>query len=102
MASDHGNLPTLVPLVAYSTGLLLGRFLVDIVADLIGAHPSEEDRMSTAGIEVPPLPEGRLETEEEYAERIRAAIRRGDEAYRQGRVWTHEAAMRRLARWLGD
>lgn len=91
-----------VPQVAYSAGLLLGRLLVDIVADLLGPPGPQGNRMSTAGIEVPPLPEGRLETEEEYAERIRAAIRRGDEAYRQGRVWTHEAAMRRLARWLGD
>lgn len=43
-----------------------------------------------------------LETDEEYAERIRAAIRRGDEAYRQGRVLTHEQAMRRLAGLLGE
>ena len=91
-----------MPLVAYSTGLLLGRFLVDIVADLIGAYSREGNGMSTVGIAVPPLPRGRPETEEEYAERIRAAIRRGIKAAEEGRVWTHEAAMRRLARWLGD
>ncbi|HEV3052777.1 MAG TPA: hypothetical protein VGX50_20855 [Longimicrobium sp.] len=91
-----------VPPVAYSTGLLLGRFLVDIVADLLGASQTQGNRMSTAGIEVPLLPEGRLETEEEYAERIRAAIRRGIKAAEEGRVLTHEQAMRRLARWLGD
>lgn len=100
--SDDGNLPTFVPQLAYSTGLILGRFLVDIIADLVGAHSREGDRMSTVGIAVPPLPKGRPETEEEYAERIRSAIRRGDEAYRQGRVLTHEQAMRRLAPWLGD
>lgn len=57
--------------------------------------------MSTAEIEIPPPPR-QPETEEEYAERIRNAIRRGDEAYREGRVLTHEQAMRRLARWLGN
>lgn len=100
--SENEKSPTFALLVAYSTGLLLGLFLVDIVAHRIAAHPRKGNRMSTAGVEVPPLPTGRMETEEEYAERIRNAIRRGDEAYRQGRVWTHEAAMRRLARWLGD
>lgn len=41
--SDH-----FAPSVAYSTGLILGLFLVDIVAHLIGAHPREGNRMSTA------------------------------------------------------
>ena len=91
-----------VPLVAYSTGLILGRLLVDIVADLICDYSRRGNRMSTVGIAVPPLPKGQPESEEEYAERIRAAIRRGDEAYREGRVLTHEQAMRRLARWLGN
>lgn len=36
-----------VPLLAYSTGLLAGQFLVDIVAHLIGVHPREGNRMST-------------------------------------------------------
>lgn len=49
-----------------------------------------------------PLRTGRPETEEEYPERIRNAIRRGIEAAEEGRVWTHEDAMRRLAPWLGD
>jgi hypothetical protein len=95
--SDH-----FVPRVAYSTGLLLGRVLVEIIGALMGAHPRKGNRMSTTENDVPPLPLRRGETDEEYAERIRAAIRRGDEAYRQGRVLTHEQAMRRLARWLGN
>lgn len=95
--SDH-----FVPRVAYSTGLLLGRFLVEIIVDLIDPHSRKGNGMSTTEIEVPKLPSRHPETEEEYAERIRAAIRRGDEAYEQGRVLTHEQAMRRLARWLGD
>lgn len=41
--SDH-----FVPRVAYSTGLLLGRFLVEIVADVIGARSRKGNRMSTA------------------------------------------------------
>ena len=45
--SDH-----FVPLLAYSTGLLAGRLLVDIVAHLIGAHPGEGNRMSTAKADV--------------------------------------------------
>ena len=45
--SDH-----FVPLVAYSTGLILGLFLVDIVADRIGARPAKENRMSTAKADV--------------------------------------------------
>lgn len=45
--SDH-----FVPRVAYSTGLLLGRVLVEIVADLIGAHPRKGNRMSTAKADV--------------------------------------------------
>jgi hypothetical protein len=45
--SDH-----FVPSVAYSTGLLAGRFLVDIVAHLIGAHPGEGNGMSTAKADV--------------------------------------------------
>ncbi|HEU0298810.1 MAG TPA: hypothetical protein VFR37_05130 [Longimicrobium sp.] len=38
--------------MAYSTGLLLGRVLVEIVADLIGAHPRKGNRMSTAKADV--------------------------------------------------
>lgn len=45
--SDH-----FVPRVAYSTGLLLGRVLVEIIADLIGAHPRKGNRMSTAKADV--------------------------------------------------
>lgn len=45
--SDH-----FVPRVAYSTGLLLGRVLIEIVADLIGAHPRKGNRMSTAKADV--------------------------------------------------
>jgi hypothetical protein len=95
--SDH-----FMPSLAHFTGLILGWVFVDIVAHLIGAHPREGNKMSTTEMETPPPPTWRSETEEEYTERIRAAIRRGDEAYRQGRVHTHEEAMRRLSRWLGD
>lgn len=95
--SDH-----FAPLVAYSTGLRLGRFLCEIIFAFVGTLRSKGNRMSRTEIEIPPPSGWRLETDEEYAERIRAAIRRGDEAYRQGRVRTHEEAMRRLARWLGD
>lgn len=45
--SDH-----FVSLLAYSTGLIAGWFLVDIVAHLIGAHPREGNRMSTAKADV--------------------------------------------------
>src|SRR5687768_3362813 len=45
--SDH-----FVPRVAYSTGLLLGRVLVEIIADLIGSHPGEGNRMSTVKADV--------------------------------------------------
>lgn len=48
-----------VPLLAYSTGLLTGRFLVDIIAHLIGAHPREGNRMSTAKAGVLELLEAR-------------------------------------------
>jgi hypothetical protein len=64
--------------------------------------PTQGNSVSTASIEVPPLPPPRTETEEEYAERIRNAIRRGIKAAEEGRVYTHEEAMRRLAPWLGD
>lgn len=46
--SGNEKSPTFVPLLAYSTGLLIGRFLVDIVADLIGVPAREGNRMSTA------------------------------------------------------
>ncbi|HEY0019548.1 MAG TPA: hypothetical protein VGC13_24815 [Longimicrobium sp.] len=51
MSGDDG-LPTFASLVAYSTGLILGLFLVDIVADRIGAHPRKGNRMSTAKADV--------------------------------------------------
>jgi hypothetical protein len=95
--SDH-----FVPLLAYSTGLLAGLLFVDIVAHLIGAHPREGNRMSTAKTEAPELPGKHSETEAEYTLRIRNAIRRGIDAAAQGRVVTHEDAMRRLAPWLED
>jgi hypothetical protein len=41
-----------VPRVAYSTGLILGRFLVDIVADLLGPPRTQGNRMSTAKADV--------------------------------------------------
>lgn len=50
--SGNEKSPILVPLLAYSTGLLIGRFLVDIVADLIGAPSREGNRMSTAKADV--------------------------------------------------
>jgi predicted transcriptional regulator len=58
--------------------------------------------MSIGSIRMPPLPPPRVETEEEYAERIRNAIRRDIKAAEEGRVFTHEEAMRRLAPWLGE
>ena len=102
MGAEDGDPPTFVRLLAYSTGLFFGVWIVQIIADRTSAHRRERSRMSTTDLEVPPLQPKRLETDEEYAERIRNAIRRGDEAYRQGRVLTHEEAMRRLARWLED
>lgn len=45
--SDH-----FVPLLAYSTGLIVGLFFVDIVADLVGAHRRKGNRMSTAKADV--------------------------------------------------
>lgn len=51
--SDH-----FVPRVAYSTGLILGRVLVDIVADLVGAPPTKGNGMSTAKADVLELLEG--------------------------------------------
>lgn len=45
--SDH-----FAPLVAYSTGLILGLFFVDIIAHLVGAHPREGNGMSTAKADV--------------------------------------------------
>lgn len=95
--SDH-----FVPRLAYSTGLRIGRLLGEILSAFMRPLSEKGNRMSTTEIDVPPPPVRRSESEEEYTERIRAAIRRGDEAYRQGRVHTHEEAMRRLARWLGD
>jgi hypothetical protein len=50
--SENEKSPTLVPLVAYSTGLIIGRFLVDIVAHRIAAHPRKGNRMSTAKADV--------------------------------------------------
>ncbi len=86
MNEEDADSPTLVRLLAYSTGLCVGVWIVHILADRIGAHAREGNGMSTAGINVPELPPPAVETEEEYAERIRNAIRRGDEAYRQGRM----------------
>ena len=102
MGAEDGNPPTFVRLLAYSTGLCLGVWIVHIVQGRVGRHPRKGTRMSTASIEAPPLLPPRIETEEEYAERIRNAIRRGIKAAEEGRVWTHEEAMRRLAPWLGD
>jgi hypothetical protein len=50
--SENKKSPTFAPLVAYSTGLLIGRFLVDIVAHRIAAHPRKGNRMSTAKADV--------------------------------------------------
>jgi hypothetical protein len=50
--SENEKLPTFVPLLAYSTGLLIGRFLVDIVSDLIGVPSREGNRMSTVKADV--------------------------------------------------
>jgi hypothetical protein len=87
MNEEDGDPPTFVRPLAYSTGLCLGVWIVHILADRIGAHAREGNGMSTAGINVPELPPPAVETEEEYAERIRNAI---------------QQAMRRLARWLGE
>jgi hypothetical protein len=97
---DHSG--HFVPRVAYSTGLLLGRVLVEIIVNFLDAYPGKGNSMSRAAIGVPPPPSRRPETEEEYAERIRTAIRRGIKAAEEGRVRTHEEALRRLAPWLGN
>jgi hypothetical protein len=102
MAPDPAGSDHFARSVAYSTGLRAGRFIVDILADLFGAFRMKGNKVSTTEIEVPVPPVRRLETEAEYAERIRAAIRRGIKAAEEGRVRTHEEALRRLAPWLGD
>jgi hypothetical protein len=56
-----------VPRVAYSTGLILGRFLVDIVADLLGDYSRRGSRMSTAGIAVREMLERRREDDQPEA-----------------------------------
>ncbi|WP_420129849.1 hypothetical protein [Longimicrobium sp.] len=94
--SDH-----FVPLLAYSTGLRIGRLLGEILSAFMRTPSPKGNRMSTTEIEAPPPPVRYSETEEEYAERIRAAIRRGIKASEEGRVQTHEEALRRLAPWLG-
>jgi hypothetical protein len=52
VVSENEKSPTFAPLVAYSTGLILGRFLVDIVAHRIAAHPRKGNSMSTAKADV--------------------------------------------------
>lgn len=97
--SDH-----FVPLVAYSTGLILGRFLVDIAAHLIGAHPREGNRTSTAKTGIVDLleddPENCTAAEAEHIYRIRSKILRGDADYEAGRTLTHEEFRARMAPWL--
>lgn len=97
--SDH-----FVPLLAYSTGLLAGRFLVDIVAHLIGAHPREGNRMNTAKGDVlellEDLPEDCTPAEAEHIRRVRSKIQRGDADYESGRMLTHEQFRARMAPWL--
>lgn len=102
MASDDDNLPTLVPLVAYSTGLILGRFLVDIIADLIGAHSREGNRMSTAKTRgsLDTLPESLTYSQAEHIRRVRSKLMRGDADYEAGRTLTHEEFRARMAPWL--
>lgn len=90
--------------VAYSTGLILGGLLVDIVAHLIGAHPREGNRMSTANADVlellEDLPEDCTPEEAEHIRRVRTRILRGDADYEAGRTLTHEQFRARMARWL--
>lgn len=95
--SDH-----FVPLLAYSTGLIAGWFLVDIVAHLIGAHPREGNRMSTAKTEVSmdDLPENCTPTQAEHIRRVRSKILRGDADYEAGRTLTHQEFRARMAPWL--
>lgn len=97
--SDH-----FVPLLAYSTGLIFGRLLVDIVADLIGAHAREGNGMSTAkttGMELlDDLPEDCTPAEAEHVWRVRNKIMRGDADYEAGRTLTHEEFRARMAPWL--
>jgi hypothetical protein len=100
--SENEKPPTFAPLVAYSTGLIIGRFLVDIVADLIAVHLPQRNKMSTVEMDVPPMTRQRPETDAEYTLRIQRAIQRGIDAAEQGHVVAHEEAKRRFARWLTD
>lgn len=90
------------PSVAYFTGLILGRFLVDIAAHLIGAHPREGNRMSTTRTEtlLDDLPETHSPAEAEHVRRVRSKILRGDADYEAGRTLSHEEFRARMAPWL--
>jgi hypothetical protein len=102
--SEKENSPTFASLVAYSTGLILGLFLVDIVADRIGAHPRKGNRMSTADADVlellNDLPEDCTPAQAEHIRRVRSKIQRGDDDYESGRILTHEQFRARMSPWL--
>ena len=91
-----------VPQVAYSTGLILGCFLVDLITDLIGAHSREGNRMSTAktGGSLDTLPENLTSAQAEHIRRVRSKLMRGDADYEAGRTLTHEEFRARMAPWL--
>jgi hypothetical protein len=102
--SGDDGLPTFASLVAYSTGLLLGLFLVDIVADRIAAHPRKGNRMSTANADVleplNDLPEDCTPAQAEHVRRVRSKIQRGDDDYESGRILTHAQFRARMSPWL--
>ena len=102
MASDDGSLPTFVTQLAYSTGLFLGRFLVDIVVDLICAHSREGNRMSIAKTRgsLDALPENLTSAHAEHIRRVQSKLARGDADYGAGRTLTHEEFRARMAPWL--
>jgi hypothetical protein len=102
--SENENLPTFASLVAYSTGLILGRFLVDIVVHRMAAHPRKGNRMSTANADVlellNDLPEDCTPAQAEHIRRVRSKIQRGDDDYESGRILTHAQFRARMSPWL--
>ena len=100
MGAEDGDPPTFVRLLAYSTGLCLGVWIVHILRDRTGAPPRKGNRMGTPNLEAPETAEQRYETKAEYTLRIQSAIRRGDADYEAGRTLTHEEFKARMAPWL--
>ncbi len=77
---EDGDPPTSVRLLAYSTGLFFGVWIVQIIGDRIGADPRKGNRMSTAKADVLELFEGLEDCSSKE----------------QGRTPTHDELERRL------